>query len=266
MAVEYDVAISFAGEDRLIAEQLADFLVHEFHLAVFYDDYEQASLWGKYLTEKLLDIYCNKAQFCVVLISENYKIKRWTKHEWRSAQERAFLEPEKDYLLPIRLDDTVLDGMFQTMGYIDARQNSIRKIARLIFEKVGDFSEFLAIVRLADQKYREGLIDEALTLIEHPKFDCSIDALRVKGNAFGHKADYIHAIRAFDLILKEYPNDFLSHFHIGIYCYRIGDFKRSVEHYEIADRLSPNHPTIQSDLPAARRNLENMNIRKRVKD
>ena len=152
MPPEYDVAISFAGEDRAFAEQLADLLTNEFSLAVFYDDYEQAKLWGAFLTEKLLEIYRDKAQYCVVLISDHYKVKRWTRHEWRSAQERAFSEPEKNYILPVRLDDTSLDGLFNTMGFIDARKHSVRTIARLVFEKVGDFSKVSSVLRLADQK------------------------------------------------------------------------------------------------------------------
>src|SRR2546428_11793889 len=75
------------------------------------------------------------------------------------------------------------------------------------------------------------------------------------------KEKYLEAIRAFDAVIKERPNDFTAHFHLGIYCYRLGDFKRSVHHYEIADRLSPNHPTIQSDLPAARERLRDVNLR-----
>lgn len=138
---------------------------------------------------------------------------------------------------------------------IDARQNTVRTIARRLFEKVGDFTKVSSILRLADQKYREGLIDEALQLVSGPEFDRHLDAWRIRGNAFGKKANYPEAIRAFDAILSERPTDFLAHFHLGIFCYRSGDFRRSVHHYEIADRLSPNHPTIQSDLPAARERL-----------
>lgn len=33
--------------------------------------------------------------------------------------------------------------------------------------------------------------------------------------------------------------------------YKVGDFERSVRHYEAAERIAPGHPTIQSDLPRA---------------
>jgi tetratricopeptide (TPR) repeat protein len=256
---EYDIAISFAGEDRASAQQLADFLVNQFHLTVFYDDYEQATLWGTHLTEKLIRIYRDNARFCVVLVSVHYKIKRWTRHEWRAAQERAFTQSEKEYILPIHLDDTKLDGLFETMGFLDARKLSMQTIARLIFEKVGDFSKLSEVVRLADQKYREGLTNDALALISDSKFDGHIDALRVRALAFESQGKYVDAIRALDLILKERPRDFLAHFLLGIFCFRLGDFKRSVAHYEIAETLSPDHPTIQTDLPIARKHLSMQN-------
>ena len=42
----YDVALSFAGEDRIYAEALAGALRHH-GIRVFYDKYEKDTLWGK---------------------------------------------------------------------------------------------------------------------------------------------------------------------------------------------------------------------------
>lgn len=47
---DYEVAISFAGEDRGVAEQIAGLLKDE-GITVFYDKYEEADLWGKDLYE-----------------------------------------------------------------------------------------------------------------------------------------------------------------------------------------------------------------------
>jgi tetratricopeptide (TPR) repeat protein len=256
MTPEYDVAISFAGEDRAFAEQLADFLLNEFGLLVFYDDYEQAKLWGTHLTERLMSIYRDRSAYCLVLISKHYKEKRWARHEWRSAQERAFLTPDKEYLLPVRLDETKLDGLFETLGYIDGKTSSARTIARLVFEKAGDFSRLATVVRLADQKYREGLVEDALSAVLDPVFDHDVDALRVRANSFAKLRRYKESVEAFDAIVSRRPRDFLAHFHLGIYCYRLANFARSVHHYEIADTISPGHPTIESDLPMARAKLE----------
>jgi len=43
---DYDVALSFAGEDREYVEIVADIL-HELGVKVFYDKYEEADLWGR---------------------------------------------------------------------------------------------------------------------------------------------------------------------------------------------------------------------------
>jgi hypothetical protein len=146
---DYDVAISFAGEDRAHAQALADMLANEFGLGVFYDDFEQAKLWGAFLPERLLEIYRDRARACVVFISRHYKLKRWTTHEWRAAQERALNNPDLGYILPVLLDDTKLDGMFQSIGHIDGRTNSMRTIARLVYEKIGDTATQDGITRLS---------------------------------------------------------------------------------------------------------------------
>src|SRR6266567_4003689 len=94
---DYDVALSFAGEDRASAESLAEELKTR-GLKVFYDRHEQAELWGKDLYQHLQTIYRDKARFCVVFVSESYSRKLWTRHELRLAQERAFRE-NREYIL-----------------------------------------------------------------------------------------------------------------------------------------------------------------------
>ncbi len=56
---------------------------------------EQAELLGECLTEYLIDIYKNKASYCVVLVSKHYESKRWASHEWKAAQARALEEYDK---------------------------------------------------------------------------------------------------------------------------------------------------------------------------
>jgi hypothetical protein len=84
----FDVAISFAGTERPVAEELAQKL-REAGITVFYDDFYKEHLWGKNLTAFLDDIYGKKAKFCVVFISKEYKDRKWTSHELRSAQAKA---------------------------------------------------------------------------------------------------------------------------------------------------------------------------------
>src|SRR5437588_2187909 len=100
---EFDVALSFAGEDRAHAERLAN-LLRDNHVRVFYDEFVRATLWGKDLYQHLEGIYKDRAQYCVVFVSHTYIEKNWIKHELRHAQARSFAS-EREYILPLRIDD-----------------------------------------------------------------------------------------------------------------------------------------------------------------
>lgn len=133
---EYDVALSFAGEDREHAKKLAK-LLRSGGYKVFDDDDESAQLWGKDLYPHLSSVYKDKARYCVMFLSEHYARKLWTNHERQSAQARAFQESE-EYILPVRLDDTEIPGILQTVGYLDLRSLSIVDVYQALVEKLGD--------------------------------------------------------------------------------------------------------------------------------
>ncbi|MEW8563988.1 MAG: TIR domain-containing protein, partial [Candidatus Thiodiazotropha sp.] len=103
---EYDVCISFAGEQRNIAESLATKMKEEFYLRVFYDDFEKLDLWGRDLFKHLYEVYSIKSQYCIVLFSDAYLAKNWTAHELRAAQSRIIKE-RSPYVLPVLIDPTV---------------------------------------------------------------------------------------------------------------------------------------------------------------
>lgn len=129
----YDVALSFAGEDRTYVEAVANVL-KALNINVFYDNYEQDELWGKDLYTYLYDIYKNKAKYCVMFISEHYAKKRWTNHERKAIQDRMFMEFDKEYLLPVKLDGTEIDGVSLTLGYIENKEPA--ELAYLIAKKL----------------------------------------------------------------------------------------------------------------------------------
>ena len=131
----YDVALSFAGEQRPYVERVAKAL-SENGLAVFYDAYEQANLWGKNLYDHLADVYQNQASYVVIFASADYERKAWTTHERQSAQARA-LQEKHEYVLPARFDDTPIPGVPDTVGYVDLRRLEPEELAELILQKVG---------------------------------------------------------------------------------------------------------------------------------
>lgn len=132
---DYDIALSFAGEDRTYVREIAKKLRAK-KLKVFYDEFEEAKLFGKDLYQYLHYIYKECALFCVVFVSKNYIKKAWTRVELRAAQNRAF-ENNNEYILPLMLEDGVrLPGLPNTIGYIGAHDHTTAQIAKIICEKV----------------------------------------------------------------------------------------------------------------------------------
>ena len=131
---KFDIALSFAGEDRAYVEMVAEQLQAR-GVSVFYDLYEKADLWGKDLYTHLSDVYRNKARYTLMFISSYYKEKMWTKHERLAAQSRA-IEESNEYILPAKFDDTELPGVLPTVGFIDLRTHSPFQVALLVCEKI----------------------------------------------------------------------------------------------------------------------------------
>lgn len=134
----YDVAISFAGEDRPVAADIAAGLVLK-GFNVFYDEYAEADLWGKDLYVHLTQVYRDDSKFCLMLVSDSYAAKQWTNHERRAAQSRAFTE-SREYVLPLRLDDAQIEGVLTTTGYIDFRKKTVEEVVELVVTKVRAFN------------------------------------------------------------------------------------------------------------------------------
>jgi hypothetical protein len=131
---EFDVALSFAGEDKAIAEKLAKLLTAR-NRTVFLDMYTTDSLWAKNILDHLVNLYARKARYCVLLISHHYPLKSWTKAERRQVQERGFRDVE-EYILPFSLDDTLIPGLGDMTADRELIQPSIGRIAELLDHKL----------------------------------------------------------------------------------------------------------------------------------
>ncbi len=134
-AFQYDVCLSFAGNDRKYVKAVAKALVR-FGARVFFDEYETVGLWGKNLFVHLDDIYQNAARFCVIFVSKSYADKLWTTHELQSAQARAF-KTHGEYILPARFDKTSIPGLRDTIAYVDLRKITPPRFAGMILKKLG---------------------------------------------------------------------------------------------------------------------------------
>lgn len=134
MIPSFDVVLSFAGEDRKYVREVAQYL-RKNKVVVFYDENEQANLWGKDLVEHFEVLYSRSGKYCVMFISKEYARKMWTTHERRVALSRALKERE-EYILPARFDETEVPGLLPTVGYVSLLDKTPVKFGKIILEKL----------------------------------------------------------------------------------------------------------------------------------
>lgn len=125
---EWDVAISFAGENRVLAD-FVDQQLRELDISVFYDrNYEDNYLGGLW-SRQFLDIFVHKSRLVVAILDKHHKDKVWPTFERDCFSARV----EQGEVIPIVLDDTVFPGIpkdlvsihFKFNGDIDAQKNAI---------------------------------------------------------------------------------------------------------------------------------------------
>ena len=131
---EFEFALSFAGENREIVEQVAKILDNR-GIKVFYDEFYKAKLLGTDLAVKFKEIYGEKSKYVVVFISEHYEKKLWSNYEFEIAR-KTIQSRGVDYILPIRLDDTILYGLKETIAYINLNKEGVEKTVDILCEKL----------------------------------------------------------------------------------------------------------------------------------
>jgi hypothetical protein len=135
MTHDFDIAVTFAGEDRAFVEEVVS-LVKADGFTVFYDEDAKAEMWGADLPEYFADIYERRSRFAMMFVSAHYAAKPWTRLERRSVLARAMQE-SASYLLPVRLDSTQLPGVRATVGYLDGLAETPAGIASALRAKLG---------------------------------------------------------------------------------------------------------------------------------
>lgn len=130
----WDVAVSFAGEDREVVEQLKNIL-NDSGYTVFYDFDVQHQLWGIDLRAKLADVYANDAQYMLIFLSKYYSEKDWTNFEFEVGK-YARSKRTATYLLPVVIDDVTVVGLSSNVGHIDLRRCGVEQLAASLIEKI----------------------------------------------------------------------------------------------------------------------------------
>jgi hypothetical protein len=136
--VAYDVALSYAGEDREFVAAVHNALVDR-DVSVFFDKAvdEEIEMWGKNLLTHLQEVYgTGKARYCVAFISGAYKRKAFPTYELENAVAHAVTK-NPGSVLPILLEGNELPPpLVSTTVYIPRGNQSAQQLADKIAAKV----------------------------------------------------------------------------------------------------------------------------------
>ncbi len=226
----YDVALSFAEEDRLYAVALFKVL-RQYGVEVFYDKEDKSTLWGKNLYPYLSDLYQNRARYCVMFLSKHYAAKFWTNHEREAAQARAFREQE-EYILPVRLDDTEIPGILPTTAYLSWPPETAETIASAIITKLGR----LPFIAVQQNKSTKSYLE---ILAQTDSFKSKEQWLE-EGILYYRTTNYADALNAFERAIQLDSKLVLAYVGKGHSLYRLERYRKALAAYNRAIKLNPN--------------------------
>ncbi len=251
-ASEFDVGISFAGENREIATDIARRLKSA-GFKVFLDTEEQANLLKKMcLTEELTEYYQKRFRYCVVLVSRHYASKRWTRLEWKAAQARAFEELGSDYILPIRLDSTDLPGLLPTTGFLSFGALGMDAIVDILSQKLRGAADLNRFIREADSAFSKGAFHVTCELLSRPDVYSKIQddrvALRLLADACMASSQFERALPVYEVVVNRNKNDHDSLFQLGICQGQCRRFRAAAESFKKLLQLVPDHHSAKEHL------------------
>ena len=133
----YDIALSFSGTSRDIAEELYEALTSN-QMEVFYDRQEEQRILAVDVEEYLEPIYRSEAKFVLCIIDADYSKRMWPRLEVTKFEERL----GKGEIIPI-LVDAQEEGVFskiEKIGHFRVRRTSrkedIERLCALIAQKI----------------------------------------------------------------------------------------------------------------------------------
>lgn len=164
---EYDFVISYAGEDRLIAEDICGKIKERGDYSVFLAENEKYRFVGKD-GERFFEELFSRSKQVIVIISKDYKRKKWPRFEWDIILERDV----ENKFIPIRLDDAKIIGLPSSIIYMPYKNNST-EIAKITINKLLQYEKEQGILRKTDYKKTsdsiknsEGALDKAYQLVK----------------------------------------------------------------------------------------------------
>lgn len=134
----YDFALSFAGPDRSVAEELFHCL-EEREFETFYDHNEQHRILAEDVEDYLRPIYQSDAEYVVVLLGPDYPKRVWTRFESQQFKDRfksgAVVPVWYSNAIPGVFDESSRFGGFTLDSAGDIR-GQVQEIADLLSRKI----------------------------------------------------------------------------------------------------------------------------------
>jgi hypothetical protein len=132
----FQVALSFAGENRNFVESVAEYLSRNLgQNRVFYDRYYEAELARPNLDTYLMNIYREGTDLIAIFLCSNYAQKEWCGLEWRVV--RDILKSRHDWeIMSFKFDDVRIEGLLSIDGYIDIDNRTPEEVAYLILQRI----------------------------------------------------------------------------------------------------------------------------------
>jgi hypothetical protein len=164
---QYDFAISYAGEEKSIAQGIHDAIKERYaNYSVFFALKEIDKLVGKD-GEIFFDKLFVESKQVIVVLSENYKRKEWTRYEWDIIKERS----EENRCIPIKVDRVKILGLPSNLIYLSF-ENNFNEISEICIKRLLQFEQLNGIDRDSDLqklvkelKNSKGAVDKAAQLV-----------------------------------------------------------------------------------------------------
>ena len=133
---KYDVALSFAAPERSMAAELAT-LLRQQDIRVFYDQEASYQLWGEDLARFLPETFDRRARITVLLVSEEYAVRRWPKVETAAALVKAMREGWNALLL-VSVDGSRLPDVPDSVVFMDlpSSRQTLANVALALVSKL----------------------------------------------------------------------------------------------------------------------------------
>jgi len=140
---EFEVLLSFAGPERVYARAIYEVATAN-GVKVFLDEEFQHEIWGQNLVEYLDRAYRERGSYVLILMSTAYVDRAFTRVERRAAFDRMITEA-REYILPVKVDDSWIDGLPKSTASLDLRVHGVLGVCEVLVRKIRGVTQKLVV-------------------------------------------------------------------------------------------------------------------------